>query len=247
MCPGDSLNVETLKKDALPTEELAAVQGQGPAGSLPLTSEVRMEDVGRFLAHVLHDLRTPLTVVRGYLSLMRDETDMDTRYDFAARALRQLEFVESMSQQTLAYVRGEQELWVRRVHLQPFFEEMMRSLQDVFGSRSQLVLDLQDRTAAKFDPNGMTRVVHNLVRNAVQAAGKGWVNIALTVGRNEGDLFVRVQDSGPGLPDGVLEHGSGPGLGLPIVRSIVAGHGGELSWTSEPGKTVFCAVFPQSP
>jgi signal transduction histidine kinase len=100
----------------------------------------------------------------------------------------------------------------------------------------------------------LNQVWTNLIGNAVDAmAGKG--RIVLRTRREDGWVVVEVEDDGPGIPEELQPRvfspffttkpvGSGTGLGLNISHNIVRQHGGELSFRSRPGQTVFQARLP---
>jgi signal transduction histidine kinase len=101
----------------------------------------------------------------------------------------------------------------------------------------------------------LNQVWTNLISNAVQAlGGRGSITIETAV-ENEKWAVVRVIDDGPGVPAEALPRifepffttkpkGEGTGLGLGISRQIVAKHGGEMTCTSQPGRTVFQVRLP---
>jgi signal transduction histidine kinase len=107
-------------------------------------------------------------------------------------------------------------------------------------------------------PGELTQVWTNLIDNAVSAMGEEGTLLVTTRDRGE-RVEVRVQDSGPGIPEDIQTRifelhtttrgpGAGLGLGLPICRAIVEkNHGGRIAVASEPGRTVFTVVLPKSP
>jgi signal transduction histidine kinase len=104
---------------------------------------------------------------------------------------------------------------------------------------------------ARFDEEKIKQVLFNLVRNAVEAAGRGG-RVEVRVRPNGDQVLIEVQDDGPGLPSPdtpIFEpffttKGSGTGLGLSIVHRIVTDHGGKVDVTSRPGHTVFSVALP---
>ncbi len=102
-------------------------------------------------------------------------------------------------------------------------------------------------------PDRLQQAVLNLVLNAIQAMPQGGV-VALRLSRAGGMVRLTVQDTGPGLPEGVAEHlfesrvttkPGGSGLGLPLVRLIAEAHGGAVWYRSDPGKgAAFTLVLP---
>ena len=110
---------------------------------------------------------------------------------------------------------------------------------------------------ARVDLDQITQVLHNLLRNACDAAeeahpqGGGVVKVAAA--RKGGALRISVEDNGPGVPEDQAElifdpyytrKKEGTGLGLAIAQRIVAEHGGRIELSSTPGRTVFTLVLP---
>jgi signal transduction histidine kinase len=220
--------------------------------------EERLTTIGQLLSSVVHDLRGPMTVISGYARYLKDETDDKKRAEESAAILRQVESVNAMTQEILAFARGEQNLLVRKVYLKPYFSELAETLRtELVGTGIELTLHLEDRGVAWLDQHKIRRAVHNLVRNAAQAIGADNGHIRIGVARRSSDqaLIVTCTDDGPGVPEEIRErmfesftsHGKpdGTGLGLAIVQKVAADHGGTVEVKSAPGETVFSLVLPQ--
>lgn len=219
--------------------------------------EERLSVIGQFLSGVLHDFRTPLTVISGYVRLLIEEDDPIERRSLGDTVLKQVEFINAMARETLSFARGEHQLWVRKVYLRNFFQDLANQLRPELEDRNvRLELDLRDRGVAHFDAPKIQRAVHNLARNAAEAlAGRGGTFTISVDRRDDGAVLLQFADDGPGVPEEIREqlfesfttHGKrgGTGLGLAIVQKIVDDHGGAIDVQSEPGHTVFTIVLPQ--
>ncbi len=221
------------------------------------TRRERLSTLGRFLSSMLHDLKTPLTVISGYTGLLAQEDDEEKRRELAASVKRQVQLLTTMMGETLAFAKGERRILIRRVYLHKFFEELADQLKIELAQRDiRLELVLRDRGVAHFDEEKMQRVFHNLARNAAEAIGEEGGVCRLEVDRSDdGNLVLTFSDDGPGVSEKI--HGrlfesfttygkqSGTGLGLAIVQSIVDDHGGIVSVDSKPGHTSFVIVLPQ--
>jgi signal transduction histidine kinase len=220
--------------------------------------EERLTTIGQLLSGLVHDLRGPMTVISGYARYLRDEPDSGRREEQSAAILRQVDAINSMAREILAFARGEENLLVRKVYLKPFFNELADTLRvELEGSGIELSLQVDDRGVAYFDQHKIRRAVHNLVRNAVQAISPETGHITLGVSRRESDhaLILSCADDGPGVSDEIRErmfesftsHGKpeGTGLGLAIVHKVAADHGGTVDVVSRPGETVFTLALPQ--
>jgi signal transduction histidine kinase len=113
----------------------------------------------------------------------------------------------------------------------------------------QLTLDVaSDLPTIRADEEKLRRVFDNLIKNAVEAIGRGPGRIAISASASDGDrIVVRITDTGPGLPQNLdifrlfeTTKPEGSGLGLPIVRQIVAAHGGGIKVANaQPHGAVF--------
>jgi signal transduction histidine kinase len=232
----------------------------------------RLSTIGQLLSSVVHDLRGPMTVVSGYARLFDSETSASERARYGEAILRQVETVNAMTYEILAFARGETNLLLSKIYLGEYFPELAEHVRHELEGRSiELRLSLQDRGVAWFDAHKIRRAVHNLVRNAVQAidgtapalrggamsGGNKGGSIALAVSReSDGALVISCTDDGPGVPEAIKRqvfesfttHGKpdGTGLGLAIVQKVVQDHGGRIELNSRPGETVFTMVLPQN-
>jgi signal transduction histidine kinase len=220
--------------------------------------EERLTTIGRLLSSVIHDLKTPLTVISGYVQLMQGCDDRAQRERYAELILRQFDLIGAMQREVLEFARGEKSVLVRKVYVQKFFDDVRDQLEADLGRRGvELVVDVQERGTARFDEGKMLRVVHNLARNAAEAMGSkgGKFVIKVTRDKDDGALVVTFSDTGPGIPR-AIEHRlfqsfvtsgkkGGTGLGLAIVKKIAEEHGGTITVQSSGRGATFKLRIPQ--
>ncbi|MGB0678063.1 MAG: GAF domain-containing protein [Polyangiales bacterium] len=253
----DAFDTDDLKLAQLIAGQVATAIGLAQHREQRSKQE-RLTAVGQFLASVLHDLRTPMTVISGYAQLMRDEDDSDKRRLYAENVQKQVRFINKLTGETLAFARGESKLWVRKVYLYKFFEELAVQLRHSLPDPIEVVLELHDRGVAYFDEDKIIRVVHNLAKNAAEAIKTGKGRFTLHIERGaDGQLCWRFIDTGPGIApaaqaqlfDSFATHGKGggSGLGLAIVKKAIDDHGGQIHVESRPGWTEFRIELPQPP
>jgi signal transduction histidine kinase len=120
----------------------------------------------------------------------------------------------------------------------------------------ELVIDLQDRGTARFDEGKITRVIHNLARNASEAMADKGGKLTIKVTRaKDNTLVVTFSDTGPGIPK-EIEHRlfqsfvtsgkkGGTGLGLAITKRIAEEHGGTIAVRSSSRGATFTLKLPQ--
>lgn len=221
--------------------------------------EERMSTIGQLLSGVIHDLKTPMTVMSGYLQLLMNEPDETTRKEFGQSALRQIQLVDTMTREILAFARGETTLFVSKVYLHKFFGEIAEQLEKQFRDRGvQVKLELADKGAAYFDQQKVQRAVYNLARNAADAIGTrgGVFTMGASRRATDGAIVLTFSDNGPGIADEIrgrlfqsfATHGKegGTGLGLAIVKKVVDDHHGTIDVASSPDGTIFTIVLPQN-
>jgi two-component system, OmpR family, sensor kinase len=198
-----------------------------------------------FLAETSHELRTPLTSLQGFL-VRAERQGSGPVLQEVRDAQRVAAGMARLVGDLLQLSRGEA---VRE--LEPFlldvWEGVMRPVAEEFpgvrlvGERGVSVLG---------DPGRLRQLLRNLCANAVRAAGGEGVTLAVALVGTRVRLSVR--DTGPGIPSELQPRvfekfwsgGGGSGLGLAIARQIARAHGGELTFRSVPGETIFTLDLP---
>jgi two-component system, OmpR family, sensor histidine kinase BaeS len=201
-----------------------------------------------FLADVTHELRTPLSVIRGRAEGITDGVyPGDPEHVLpvleAARTLELL--IEDLRTLALADAGG---MTLRReaVDVDTLVKETVASFET--GAREGgVTLSVEvdgDPPQISADPSRLQSVVSNLVSNAIRHTPRGGA-VRVSVGLSGESLEVTVSDTGEGIPPDLLPHvferfvkgsaSSGSGLGLAIARDLVVAHGGKIEASSEPG------------
>jgi signal transduction histidine kinase len=223
--------------------------------------EERLTTIGRLLSGVIHDLKTPLTVISGYVQLMQHADKRAVRDEYAELALKQFEHIVAMQRDVLEFARGEKSILIRKVYLAKFFGEVKEQLQMQLARVGvELVIDLADKGTARFDEQKILRVIQNLARNAAEAmadkGGKFTIKVTRAKERDGGEVLkMTFSDTGPGIPK-EIEHRlfqsfvtsgkkGGTGLGLAITKRIAEEHGGAITVHSTSKGATFELRLPQ--
>jgi signal transduction histidine kinase len=201
-----------------------------------------------FLASASHELRTPLAHVKGFASTLRQtdvEWDEATRQEFLAEIERETDRLAKMIGDLLDMTRLESGELERgeRTPLRPaaLVAGGLDRLRGLVNGRPLAVDVPNDLPPIQGDASQLERVVANLVENATKYADPG-TPIRIAGVRRNGELELRVEDAGPGIPPEYREQVfekffrlksdrpwvAGSGLGLAICRRIVAAHGGRI-------------------
>jgi signal transduction histidine kinase len=217
--------------------------------------EERLATIGHLLSGVLHDLKTPMTVISGYVQLMVQADDAKLRQSYADTVLKQFQYIGSMTAEILAFARGESNILLRRVYLHQFIEEIGELLRKELEPRGiDVVFELNYRGTARFDEGKMRRVFYNIARNAAEAMPDGGT-FSISISRDEKNVIIGLSDTGTGVPEEVRNRmfqsfatagkKGGTGLGLAVVKKIIDEHGGHITFSSEPNKgTTFTITLP---
>ena len=240
---------------------LIAAQAAGAIGNARRRSEQasrdRLASIGRMLAGLLHDLKTPMTIISGYGQLMAASDDGAQREKYVELIQRQFDLMAGMTREVLAFARGDTDLVVRKVYVNRFVEELTTQLGAATGGRGiDFEVEARYDGIAYFDEQKLLRVFHNLARNAIEAMPDGG-HLRVRVDKDGDWLVWTVSDSGPGVP---LElrgrlfelfatgKKGGTGLGLAIVKKIVDDHRGTVACdTGEHGTTFTIRLPMQKP
>lgn len=211
------------------------------------------------IAGISHDLRTPLTAIKGSIKAMMDGV--------AATPAMQEKFLKAAYRRTgemdvllnqLFYLSkletGNMPLDIREVNLTEFLTKYVYGKQEVLHQEEiELRAVLQERNYfAKIDPEQMQRILDNLVENSVKYSEKSPVHVEISL-KSEGEkLQLRVSDDGNGVEEEKLPHifeefyrgdesrnkKEGNGLGLYIVKYLIEAMGGTVSAHNENGLVI---------
>jgi len=208
--------------------------------------ENRLSSIGQMLSGVIHDFRTPMTIISGYVQLMALENDEQKRHRQSEVILRQFDFINNMTRELLAFARGESQLLLHKIYTNQFLEQM-RELLERELEPAGIELELQDNYQGplRADENKLRRAVFNLARNARQAMPAGG-HFQVRVDDGGDRVLFTFADNGPGIPESIRHRlfnsfvsagkQEGTGLGLAIVRKIAEEHGGSITLDCRAGQ-----------
>ncbi len=216
-----------------------------------------LERQERFLHDASHELRTPVTIARGHLEVLRrldgEAAGVDVVLDELAR-------IERILERLLLLAKADQPNFVveTEMELDTFLEDMFLRWSEV----APRVWRLGERTGAilRADSDGLRIALDSLLENAVNYTVPGDA-IELRVLWRAGDVVIEIEDEGCGVPpealDLIFERFSradpartrakgGVGLGLAIVDAIMKAHGGQCEVATSDGGSTFGLRFPSA-
>lgn len=215
-----------------------------------LARHERLSSLGRMVASLAHQIRTPLSAALIYASHLTDEQlPAATHQRFAGRLKERLHELEHQVRDMLVFARGELPLTDR---ITP--AELMQALQAAAATHVQEVqVRWQcDSHLGELLCNRDTLVgsLLNLIENAIQASGPG-ARLKVHLYNREQNLRLCISDSGSGIEPAVLQRlgepffttkTNGTGLGLTVVKAVARAHQGELQLHSRVGRGT-CALM----
>jgi two-component system phosphate regulon sensor histidine kinase PhoR len=229
-----------------------------------LTEIRRHERVQKeFLSNVSHELRTPLTAVRttaeALLSGAKNDTVLLDR--FLRTILRETDRLSNLVGDLTEIVRissGLASTEKSNCEIEDIVFQAVEVVRPLARNKNiSISVDVPKNLTVLCDGTQMVHAVRNLVDNAVKYTPEGG-SVSVSAGSQDSKLYIRVQDTGIGIPQGEVsriferfyrvdkarsrEYG-GTGLGLSIVKEIVNAHGGEITVETELGKGSTFTIF----
>lgn len=252
-----------LPRELAPLEEdLNAIRLQ-----LRQREEAVREEEGRrrdLVAFLAHDLKTPLTSVVGYLTLLRDDPGLeaDRRAKFTGIALDKAERLEELLAEFFDITSMDLDAApedLAPIQLSILLEQLADEFYPLFAEKNlECRAQIAPGLPVRGDPDKLARVFDNVLRNAVNYSAPGG-QVCLTARAEAGLVHISVANQGLAIPEGELANifqkfyrldaarstrTGGAGLGLAIAREIVQLHGGSIRAESDGKTTSFLIALP---
>lgn len=243
--------------DQLNSMKLAAIK----SAQVARQAEQRKNDLVVYLAH---DIRTPLTSVIGYLSLMSEAPDMPAaqRAKYVGIALDKAHRLETLVNEFFEITRFNFQsivLQKEKINLAVMLAQIADEFYPMLAPHGkQASVDAPADLTVYADPDKLSRVLNNVLKNAASYSDPG-STITVAARRLDGHVVITCTNRGQTIPPEKLEtifqqfyrldasraaHTGGAGLGLAIAKEIVTAHGGTIAATSADGETVFTITLP---
>lgn len=219
------------------------------------------QSIRRMLSNISHDLKTPLTVVLGYIERIHLDPDMSTeeRADLLQKVQSKANELMVMVQQFFDLAKlesGDQPLPLTRVHLNEICRQSILQFYDVMTSQGiEAEIEIpQEPLYAHGNEGAIDRILDNLISNAIRYGSEG-KTLGIRLRDDEHWLYIDVWDRGKGiheihqsrvfermytLEDSRNKLYQGSGLGLTITKRLVQNMGGDITLSSKAyHKTTF--------
>lgn len=212
----------------------------------------RLNLVGEMAASIGHEIRNPMTSVRGFLQLLLEKEEYKADQDYFNLMIEELDRANEIISEYLRMAKD------KNIDLQPGnLDSLVRSIYPIVQSDANrneinVELDLKAPPMLSMDENEIRQLILNMTRNSIEAMSSGGT---LTIGTrmDYSQIILFVSDNGHGLPDYIKEKlgtpflttkDRGTGLGLAVCYSIAARHGASIDCITGPGGTTFSVKFP---
>lgn len=243
-------------------EELRSAEEALQSMQMQLTGALRQKErlaqLGSAVAKISHDLRNILTTAQLFADRLEGSAD-PTVARSAPKLINSISRAVSLCESTLAFGKAEEPPpQLRRLNLALLVGEVAEG--EGLGAETAItcLVDMAPGLTIRADGEQLYRVLSNLIRNArqaIEATGQPGT-IEVSAGEDEAEWWIRVGDTGPGLPPKAREHlfaafqggarKGGIGLGLAIAAELVRGHGGRLELVrSDAEGTEFAIHLPK--
>lgn len=221
-------------------------------------AKMRYEEENRqLISNISHDLRTPITTIKGYV-----EGIMDGVADTPEKQERYLKMIYSKANEMDSLI-NELSLYTNinnnaipyefhRVSVKDYFDDCMEEVYTTLLSKNMTLTYknyCDDDVKVIVDPDQFKRVINNIITNAIKYTDKEYGQIDINIYDNDAEVKVSISDNGRGIDSESLPHifdrmyradsarqsRGGSGLGLAICKKIVEEHGGNIYATSQLG------------
>ncbi|MBD5520635.1 MAG: sensor histidine kinase [Lachnospiraceae bacterium] len=223
-----------------------------------IKNDFRKQEISskKMLSNISHDIKTPLTVILGYLEIMRlNHPDDETLQKVEAKAEQVMELINQFF--TLAKLEaGDMNIEVSKINVSALCRESILSFYDILCEKDFTVdISIPEKDIFVYgEKAAIDRILSNLISNAVRYGSDGKY-IGLTLRESEDNVYIDVMDKGKGIEkefalsvferlytmeDSRNRNIQGNGLGLTIAKNLAGQLGGDIVLDSEPNvKTTF--------
>ncbi|WP_279575194.1 HAMP domain-containing sensor histidine kinase [Shewanella sp. BF02_Schw] len=203
----------------------------------------RLSALGKMVATLAHQVRTPLSAALLYASNLASPKLSDSaRSKFQSKLVDRLNELERQVNDMLLMARGRQDGMAESVSMDEIINQVMASCEPIADKKHcQLVVEDTSHSLMLANANALSSAVNNLVMNSIEA---GATKIKVSASETPDGLLLDVIDNGKGLEPSMQQQilepffttkSQGTGLGLAVVQSVVRNHGGQIQLSCKPG------------
>jgi K+-sensing histidine kinase KdpD len=216
----------------------------------------RLATIGNMMSTIVHDLRTPMNNIYGFVDLMLEEDERETREEYAEIVNEQIKILTNMTTDVLDFSKGKTTILPRKHPVDKLIKDFARFFEDDIKRRGfHFSWAVNTSQMVYVDPEKLNRVFMNIMKNALEAMKKGGT-FSITVDEVDGEIRFSLKDTGSGIPEDIKDKlfdsfvtsgkEGGTGLGLAIVKKVIDEHKGRIEVESKKGMgTIFNIFIPK--
>lgn len=218
-------------------------------GELARLDQLRM--VGEMAASVAHEIRNPMTTVRGFLQVLGDNDEHANLKEYFDLMIEELDSANAIISEYLSLAK-EKTVFFANQDLNKLIEAIYPLIVvDAIKSDQRVILELGEIPSLYIDAKEIRQLVLNLTRNGLESMGPGGC-LTIRTTADEQNIILSIEDQGHGIDDNNLEKigipffttkDQGTGLGLSICNSIAARHKATIDIKSNQNGSTFSVVF----
>ncbi|WP_064094095.1 sensor histidine kinase [Rossellomorea aquimaris] len=203
----------------------------------------RMKTTGQLAAAVAHEIRNPLTVVKGFLQYYAEEKEFNHKQNFSLM-INELNTAEHVISQFLSISKPDQGETLNHVDIEPVLKDVTELL-NMYGllNDNSIHLDVEKGCYVMAHSIELKQLLINLIKNAIEASHHSG-SVSVTATKQKRHVVIQINDSGQGMTQEEVKSlgtpfyslkSKGTGLGLMICYNIVEKYNGTIQFESEPG------------
>jgi K+-sensing histidine kinase KdpD len=216
----------------------------------------RLSAIGNMMSTIVHDLRTPMNNIYGFVDLMLEEDDKETREEYAEIVNEQIKILTNMTTDVLDFAKGKTTILPVKTAVDKLVKNFAKLFEDDTKRKGyNFEWAVNTSSMIYIDPEKVNRVFMNIMKNALEAMKKGGT-FSITADEHNGQVLFSLTDTGMGIPEEIRDKlfdsfvtsgkKGGTGLGLAIVKKVVEDHKGKIEVESKTGVgTTFKLYFPK--
>jgi signal transduction histidine kinase len=213
----------------------------------------RLASIGNMMSAIVHDLRTPMNNINGFVDLMQEEDEAETREEYAEIVMTQIKTLTNMTTDILDFAKGKTNILPIKYPVNKIVDRFNKVFEhDVTNRGFKFETACNTQSMIYVDPEKIHRVFMNIMKNALEAMEKGG-KFSLVADQENGEVVFKLSDNGQGIPseikdrlfDSFVTSGKegGTGLGLAIVKELIDQHKGKIEVDSVPNKGTTFKIY----
>lgn len=211
----------------------------------------RLNLIGEMAASIGHEVRNPMTTVRGYLQVFQTKLEFVKYKEQLVTMIEELDRANDIIKEFLSLAKNKA-IVMQKGNLGDILNTLFPLIQaDAFRMNHQVRLEMEQIPDNTFDEQELRQLILNLTRNSLEAMQFSGT-LTLKTYCNTDSITLEVEDTGPGIPDHVFKQigkpfvttkENGTGLGLPVCYRIADRHGAEFDVQTSPQGTTIRTIF----